>query len=101
MEPCLLRILVIRLAVFALPFLGWLVWRQIARRAGRELGPTPWAWLIGGGALLAALSLVVTAFAPGSPASANYVPGQVRPDGRVGPGYFAPAKPAPDPLSRP
>lgn len=101
MRRQLIKILVIRMAVFTLPFLGWLVWRQVARRLGRGLGPTPWAWLIGGGALLAALSLVVTALFPSGPDTGTYVPGQARADGAVTAGHFVPRPPGGDAGNRP
>jgi len=90
MEPSLVRILLIRLAIFLLPFLGWALWRAIALRRGRTVGRAPWAWLIGGGALLVALSLVVTVLVPAGPDTGTYVPGQVGPDGRVTAGHFVP-----------
>ena len=84
------RILAIRLAIFALPFAGWWIWRLFARRSGRDAGATPWAWLIGGGALLTALSLVVTAVFPAGPDTGTYVPGQVTAGGAVTEGHFVP-----------
>ena len=88
----LTRILAIRLVFFALPFVGWLVWRWVARLAGRPVQATPWAWLVAGGALLAALTLVASAVLPGAPDTGTYVPGHVRPDGTVTRGYFIPRR---------
>lgn len=95
------RILVIRAAIFALPFLAWLVWRQIARRLGRPPGATPWAALVAGGAMLAALSLIVTALWPPGPDTGRYVPGEVRANGSVAPGHFAPVDQANPPPRAP
>ena len=60
MEPPLPRAVLIRLLLIALPFVVWFVWRWVARRAGRELGSTPYAWLFAAGAALAGLSMIDT-----------------------------------------
>ena len=88
------RVLLIRLVVFSLPFAGWFLWREVAFRLGRPKRQTPWAWLIGGGALLAGLTLVASAVFPGGPDRGTYVPAQVRADGAVSPGYFVARPPA-------
>ena len=92
MEPWLTRILLVRLVFFALPFAGWLVWRWAARVAGRPVRATPWAWLVAGGALMAALTLVASAVLPRGPDTGAYMPGHVRADGTVTRGYFVPRR---------
>ncbi len=88
MEPPLLRIVLIRLLLAAAPFAVWFVWRAVARRSGREMGSTPYAWLFAAGAVLVGLSLVATvAFRPDNRRE-RYVPGEVRADGSVSKGYF-------------
>ena len=49
MEPPLLRIVLTRLLLIAAPFVVWFVWRAWARRTGREMGATPYAWLFAAG----------------------------------------------------
>ena len=88
MEPWLLRILALRALVFATPFVAWFVWREAARRSGRPMGSTPWAWLVAAGAILAALSLIGSVVAPGGRGRGTYVPAEVRSDGTVAPGRF-------------
>ena len=88
MERRLLRIGLIRLLIFAAPFCVWFIWRDVARRTGRPMGSTPWAWLVAIGAVLAALSLMVTALLPKGRDTGAYVPAEVRADGTVAPGHF-------------
>ncbi len=90
MEQPLLRVFAIRLAIFALPFVVYFVWREAARRSGRPMGSTPWPWLVALGAVLAAASLIGTVVLRPGPENGTYVPAQVRPDGSVAPGRFVP-----------
>nr|QQZ52122.1 hypothetical protein JKL49_23895 [Phenylobacterium glaciei] len=48
----LLEVIATRALLMALPFGLWFLWREIARRTGREMGSTPWAWLFAAGAVL-------------------------------------------------
>jgi drug/metabolite transporter (DMT)-like permease len=91
----MIRVILVRLALFALPFLIWFVWREAARRAGRPMGSTPWSWLVAVGACLIALSLVAGVFFSPRTRDLAYVPGSVAADGSVTPGQFVPkaAKP--------
>ncbi|HEY5105159.1 MAG TPA: DUF6111 family protein [Caulobacteraceae bacterium] len=84
----MLRVLAIRLALFALPFAVYFVWRALAVRSGREMGSTPWPWLVAAGALLAALSLIASVVFHRGRDTGVYVPAQVRADGTVTPGHF-------------
>jgi hypothetical protein len=83
-----LRILITRAILAALPFAVYFIWRDYARRMGREMGSTPWGWLTGAGALLVALSLFATVlFRPATDAR-DYRPAEAHPGGAVTPGGF-------------
>ena len=89
MEPPLLRLFLLRAILIALPFAVWLVWREIARRRGRELGTTPWAWLLAAGLVLFGLSLLATPLLQPSHQGETYVPAEVGEGGRVGDPAFS------------
>ncbi|MCR5873253.1 hypothetical protein LRS10_03025 [Phenylobacterium sp. J426] len=84
----MLRLLLLRGALMAAPFLLWFVWRAWARRSGREPGATPWPWLFAVGAVLVALSLMATAIFHPDTRGQTYVPAEVGPDGRVTQGRY-------------
>jgi hypothetical protein len=79
-----------RALLVSLPFAVYFVWAEWARRAGREMGATPWAWLAGAGAVLLGLSLMITVAFHGDNRRAGYVPAQAHPGGKVTPGGFDP-----------
>jgi hypothetical protein len=83
------------------PFAVWFVWREVARRRGRPMGSTPWAWLVSCGALLAAASLIGAVFLRSTPGVGRYVPAEVRANGSVAPGRFVPAAPGRDSRANP
>jgi hypothetical protein len=87
------RIVAIRLAIFAIPFVVYFLWREAARRSGRPMGSTPWPWLVAFGAGLAAASLIGTVVFRNGPDTGIYVPAEVRADGSVAPGRFVAPKP--------
>jgi hypothetical protein len=91
MEPPLLRIVLIRLLLVAVPFVVWFLWSAWARRTGRAMGSTPYAWLLAAGAVLVGLSLAATVIFHPDNRRDRYVPGEVRADGSVSKGYFTPA----------
>jgi len=91
----LLRIVLIRSALVALPFVIWFVWAAWARRNGREMGATPWAWLSAAGAILFGLSLLATPLFHRDNRGEVYVPGEVTADGRVSEGHYEQQVPAP------
>jgi hypothetical protein len=97
MEPPLPRILLVRLVLIALPFVVWFVWRAVALRTGREMGSTPYAWLVATSALLVALSLVATVVFHPDNRRETYVPGEVMANGAVTKGYFEKTPPLPPP----
>jgi hypothetical protein len=84
----LLEILGLRALLIALPFAVWFAWREVARRTGREMGSTPWAWLFAAGALLLGLSLMSTAVFHGDNRGETYVPAEPEADGSVSTGHF-------------
>jgi len=89
----LLRILIERGWLVALPFVAWLIWRAWARRTGRAMGSTPWPWLFAAGVALFSASMIVSVFFHGDNRDDVYVPGEVAADGRVTPGRFVPQPP--------
>ena len=88
MEPPLLRLLILRGVLIAIPFGIWFAWRWWAQRNDREIGATPWAWLFAAGALLFGLSFIATTAFRTDNRDMVYVPGEVGPDGRVTPGHY-------------
>ena len=84
----LLEVLASRALLVALPFGLWFLWREIARRTGREMGSTPWAWLFAAGAVLLGVSLMATAVFHGDNRGEVYVPAEATSDGRITPGHF-------------
>ena len=88
MGPRLLRLLLIRGSLVLVPFAVWFLWRAWARRSGREMGSTPYAWLVAAGAALVGLSQVGTALFHQDNRGERYVPGEVTADGAVSKGHF-------------
>ena len=88
----LLRLLITRAALVALPFVVWFIWSAWARRSGREMGATPWAWLLAAGGLLVGLSLMATVIFHDDNRGERYVPAEALPSGEVTGSRFEPAK---------
>ncbi|MBU1375532.1 MAG: hypothetical protein KKE02_00785 [Alphaproteobacteria bacterium] len=84
----MLKQILIRGALAAVPFVLWFAWAAWARRTGRPMGSTPWPWLVAAGAALLALSLMATVVFHSDNRGERYVPGESTPDGRVTKGYF-------------
>ena len=84
----LLRILLTRGALIVLPFVLWFAWREVARRTGREMGSTPWAWLAAAAGLLVGLSLMATVVFHSDNRGERYVPAEVTSGGQIAPGHF-------------
>ena len=84
----MLRQILIRGALAAIPFVLWFLWVAWARRTGRPMGSTPWPWLVAAGAALIGLSLMATVVFHRDNRGERYIPGEARPDGRVTEGYF-------------
>ncbi len=99
MEPPLPEVVAWRLILVSLPFAVWFVWRTWARRTGREMGSTPYAWLVAAGAVLVGLSLLATALFHKDNRHERYVPGEVTASGAVTKGYFE--RPTPPPARAP
>ena len=89
----LLEILALRALLVSLPFAVWFVWRDVARRSGREMGSTPWAWLFTIGAVLMGLSLMATVVFHADNRGEVYIPGEPLDDGSVSSGRFEPRTP--------
>ncbi|MBI1200734.1 MAG: hypothetical protein GC203_22960 [Phenylobacterium sp.] len=86
----MLKAILIRGALAALPFVAWFLWAAWARRTGRQMGATPWPWLVGAGGVLVALSLMATAAFHSDNRDLRYVPAETRADGSVTEGHFEP-----------
>ncbi|WP_340645628.1 hypothetical protein [Phenylobacterium sp.] len=84
----MLEVLASRAVLVALPFGLWFLWREVARRTGREMGSTPWAWLFAAGAVLLGVSLMATAAFRDDNRGEVYVPAEPAKDGRITPGHF-------------
>ena len=96
MEPPLPRVILLRLLLVAVPFVIWFAWRAWARRSGREMGSTPYAWLFAAGAILVGLSLVGTVIFHPDNRHERYVPGEVTASGAVTAGHFERAPRSPE-----
>ncbi|HTI67547.1 MAG TPA: hypothetical protein VL460_08410 [Caulobacteraceae bacterium] len=88
----MLRLLLSRVLLVALPFGVYFLWREAARRSGREMGATPWGWLVGAGLALAGLSLMATVAFHHDNRGEGYVPAEAHPGGAVTPGSFDPSR---------
>lgn len=84
----LLSVILWRLLLVATPFIGWFLWREAARRTGREMGSTPWTWLMAAAGVLLGVSLMATAVFHGDNRGQTYVPAEVTEGGQISPGHF-------------
>jgi hypothetical protein len=89
----MLRLLLPRLLLLAIPFAAYWLWREQARRSGQPMGSTPWGWLVGAGGVLLAVSLIATVVWHEDNRRETYVPGEASPDGHVSPGHFTRVQP--------
>lgn len=89
----MVRLILLRGALVAAPFVIWFVWRWWARRTGREVGATPWGWLVAVAGVLLGLSLMASAVFHEDTRGLTYVPGKVGPGGEVSEGRYV--EPAP------
>jgi hypothetical protein len=92
-----LGVFISRALLVALPFAVYFGWRELARRRGREIGATPWAWLFAAGMVLVGLSLMATVVFHGDNRGHTYVPAEAQPGGAVRPSRFDPERPIPLP----
>jgi hypothetical protein len=92
-----IRILITRALLMALPFAIYYLWREVARRTGREVGSTPWGWLTAAGAFFVGLSLMATVAFRNDNRGDIYVPAEAHPGGSVSPGSFDAARHPPPP----
>ncbi|WP_333585379.1 hypothetical protein [Phenylobacterium sp.] len=84
----MLSLFLVRALLVATPFAAWFLWAAWARRRGKEIGATPWAWLVAVGGLLFGLSLMITTVFQSDNRGETYVPAEVTESGRVTPGRF-------------
>lgn len=84
----MLRVMFVRLLLVAAPFAVWYAYRWWARRNGRPLPATPYAWLFLTGIALMTGSLFATALLSPDTRDQIYVPGEALPDGRVTEGRY-------------
>lgn len=95
-----LRLILSRALLLALPFVLYALWSGWARRNGGAARAAPWGWLAGAGALLVGLSLMATALFHHDNRGEAYVPAEAHPGGKVTPAGFdarqprAPVSPA-------
>ena len=80
--------ILLRILLVAVPFVLWFAWREVARRTGRPMGATPWAWLFAAGALLFGLSLMTMTLFREDNRGERYVPAEVTSGGEISPGHF-------------
>jgi len=88
----MIRILLLRLFLFLLPFLIYAIWFTMTRRGNageREqiFNSLRSRWLAGAGIGLVFISVIIAAFFTGHSPDAAYVPPRVV-DGEIVPGYF-------------
>jgi hypothetical protein len=94
MEQPLPEFLTWRPILIAVPFVCWFIWRAWARRLGKDVGATPYAWLVAAAAFLVGLSLAATVVLHPDNRHERYVPGEVTASGDVTKGHFE-AQPKP------
>ena len=80
-------------------YFAWLIYenRRIAQGGEgktRRWEEGPWAWLVGGGVVLAVLGAIGVAAFSGRGKEGTYVPPRLE-DGRIIPGHLEPARPKP------
>ena len=90
----MLRILLIQLLLFAVPFVVWALYVVAVQRrkltSGGAFDDAPIVWLLGAGTALVAAGLVYFALTTGTPAGeGEYVPPRLE-NGRIVPGHIAP-----------
>jgi len=84
----LLRLVLSRLILAAIPFLVYFAWRRWLTSKGREAKPPPWGWMVAAAAVLVGLSIVLRVVTTPSNLGRHYVPAETQPDGSVKPGRY-------------
>lgn len=90
----MLRILLIQLLLFAIPFVVWALYVVAVQRrkltSGGAFNDAPIVWLLGAGTAMVAAGLVYLALTTGTPAGeGEYVPPRLE-NGRIVPGHVVP-----------
>ncbi|MEP0069400.1 DUF6111 family protein [Pyruvatibacter sp.] len=91
----MLRIVLIQLLLFAIPFIVWALYVLMVQRrslaSGGAFNDAPIAWLLGAGTAMVAAGLVYLAVFSGTPAGeGQYVPPRLE-NGQIVPGHIEPA----------
>jgi drug/metabolite transporter (DMT)-like permease len=88
----MIRLLLFRALLFAIPFALYALYLQLAkRRPGMNVPETPWFWLIVAGLLLVIASFVYVGLTEGETTAGVYVAPHVV-NGKVVPGHVEPQK---------
>ena len=93
----MIRLVVINIALFALPFVLYVFWVRVVRRDRHAalLAGAPLLWLAAAGLLLSGAAFLVYGHLTGAPPGSVYVPAEYR-DGEIIPGRIVPADKAPE-----
>jgi len=84
----LLKILLSRLVLAAIPFAVYFAWHFYIKSRGKDAPAPPWGWLIAAGAVMVGLSVILTVAVTPNNKDRHYVPAQTRPDGSITPGHY-------------
>jgi hypothetical protein len=84
----LLRILLSRLVLAAIPFAVYYAWRLYLKSRGRNAPAPPWGWLIAAAAVTVGVSILLKVAITPSNLGRTYIPAQTQPDGSIKPGRY-------------
>ena len=84
----LLKILLSRVVLAAIPFAVYFAWHFYIKSRGRDAPAPPWGWLIAAAGVVVGLSVIVTVAVTPNNKDRHYVPAQTRPDGSITPGHY-------------
>ena len=84
----MLRLLLSRLILAAIPFLVYFACRRWLISKGRAAKPPPWGWMVAAAAVLVGLSIVLRVATTPSNLGRQYIPAETQPDGSVKPGHY-------------
>jgi hypothetical protein len=95
------RVIFTNLLLFCLPFAAWMVWlRLFGPKDDKPAYQSRAVWLVAAGLVLVLINFFVLGQLTGAAPDSVYVPPSVV-DGKVVPGHFEPATPAPVPANPP
>jgi len=84
----LLKILLSRLILAAIPFAVYFAWHLYLKSRGRDAPAPPWGWLIAAAAVVVGLSIILKVAVTPTNLGRKYVPAEAQPDGSVKPGRY-------------